>query len=165
MLPPALGERFTRQERDLLLRDGISTFTVDQGGNVLVERVITTYQVNAAGIEDVSYLDLETKWTVDYMRFAFRARIGLRFPRHKLADDGTSFAPGQAIATPSVIKGELLDVARQLELAGILEGFDQFKRDLIVQRSQVDRNRVNAILPPDVVNQFRVFAAAVQFIL
>lgn len=165
VLPPAPADRFTRQERDLLLRDGISTFTVDQGGNVLIERVVTTYQVNAYAIDDVSYLDLETKWTVDYMRYAFRARIALRFPRHKLADDGTNFAPGQAIATPAVIKSELLDVARQLELAGVLEGFAQFKNDLIVQRSLVDRNRVNCILPPDVVNQFRVFAASVQFIL
>lgn len=165
ILPPALADRFTRQERDLLLRDGISTFLVDQGGNVLIERVVTTYQVNAYGIDDVSYLDLETKWTVDYMRFAFRARIALRFPRHKLADDGTSFAPGQAVATPNVIRGELLDVARQLELVGVLEGFEQFKDDLIVVRSLVDTGRVNCILPPNVVNQFRVFAASVQFIL
>jgi phage tail sheath gpL-like len=165
VLPPAVADRFTRQERDLLLRDGVSTFTVDQGGNVLIERVVTTYQTNAAGVADVSYLDLETKWTVDYMRYAFRARIGLRFPRHKLADDGTSFAPGQAIATPSLIKSELLDVARDLELAGILEDFAQFKRDLLVVRSTSDVNRVNCILPPNIVNQFRVFAASVQFIL
>lgn len=165
MLAPAQADRFTRQERDLLLRDGISTFTVDQGGNCLVERVVTTYQTNAYGLEDVSLLDLETKWTCDYMRFAFRARIGLRFPRHKLADDGTNFAPGQAIATPLMIRGELLDVGRQLELAGILENFEQFKDQMIVVRSLSDRSRVNAILPPDVVNQFRVFAAAVQFIL
>lgn len=165
MLPPAQADRFTRQERDLLLRDGISTFTVDQGGNCLIERVITTYQTNAYGLEDVSLLDLETKWTADYMRFAFRARIGLRFPRHKLADDGTNFAPGQAIATPRMIRGELIDVGRQLELAGILENFSQFAEDLTVVRSLSDRNRVNAILPADVVNQFRVFAASVQFIL
>ncbi|OYZ03500.1 MAG: phage tail protein [Polaromonas sp. 28-63-22] len=165
VLPPAIGDRFTRQERDLLLRDGISTFTVDQGGNVLIERVVTTYQVNAYGIDDASYLDLETKWTVDYMRFAFRARIALRFPRHKLADDGTSFAPGQQVATPNIIRGELLDVARQLELVGVLEGFEQFKNDLVVVRSTVDTGRVNCILPPNVVNQFRVFAASVQFIL
>jgi phage tail sheath gpL-like len=165
ILAPALADRFTRQERDLLLRDGISTFLVDQGGNVLIERVVTTYQTNAYGIDDLSYLDLETKWTVDYMRFAFRARIALRFPRHKLADDGTSFAPGQPVATPNIIRGELLDVARQLELVGVLEGFEQFKDDLVVVRSTVDVNRVNCVLPPNVVNQFRVFAASVQFIL
>lgn len=165
VLAPAQADRFTRQERDLLLRDGISTFLVDQGGNVLIERVVTTYQVNAFGIEDVSYLDLETKWTVDYIRYAVRARIALRFPRHKLANDGTQFAPGQAIVTPLMIRSELLDVGRQLELAGIIEDFDQFKRDLVVARSLVDVNRVNCILPPNIVNQFRVFAGSVQFYL
>lgn len=165
VLPPAQADLFTRPERNLLLKDGVSTFMVDQGGTVMLERVITTYQTNAFGIDDVSYLDLETKWTVDYMRFAFRVRIGLRFPRHKLADDGTEFAPGQQIVTPLMIRGELIDVGRQLELAGILENFAQFKKDLIVVRSMSDRNRVNSVLPPDVVNQFRVFAASVQFIL
>jgi phage tail sheath gpL-like len=165
ILPPARADRFTRQERDLLLRDGISTFTVDQGGNVLVERVITTYQVNAYGIDDISYLDLNTKWTVDYIRYAVRARIALRFPRHKLADDGTSFAPGQAIATPNMIRGELLALGRDLESAGIIENFNQFKDDLVVVRSLSDRNRVNCILPPDIVNQLRVFAASVQYLL
>lgn len=165
LLPPAQADQFTRLERDLNLRDGCSTFLVDQGGNVLIERVVTTYQVNAYGLDDVSYLDLETKWTVDYMRFAFRAAIAFAFPRHKLADDGTNFAPGQAVATPNTIRSVLVGTARQLELVGLLEGFEQFKNDLIVVRSVNDRNRVNAILPPDVVNQFRVFAASVQFIL
>ena len=163
LLPPAAADLFTRLERDLNLRDGCSTFLVDQGGNVLIERVVTTYQVNAYGLDDISYLDLETKWTVDYMRFAFRAAVAFAFPRHKLADDGTNFAPGQAVATPNTIRSVLLATARQLELVGLLEGFEQFKTDLIVVRSESDPNRVNAILPPDVVNQFRVFAAAVQF--
>lgn len=163
ILPPAPADQFTRLERDLNLRDGCSTFTVDQGGNVMIERVVTTYQTNAYGLDDISYLDLETKWTVDYMRFAFRAAVAFAFPRHKLADDGTNFAPGQAVATPNTIRSVLLATARQLELVGLLEGFEQFKTDLIVVRSESDPNRVNAILPPDVVNQFRVFAAAVQF--
>lgn len=165
ILPPAQADRFTRLERDLNLRDGCSTFTIDQGGNVLIERVVTTYQVNAAGLDDVSYLDLETKWTVDYMRFAFRAGVQLNFPRHKLADDGTNFAPGQAVATPNMIRGVLLAVGRQLEDVGLLEDFDQFKKDLLVVRSKADINRVNAVLPPNVVNQFRVFGGSVQFIL
>lgn len=165
LLPPAAADQFTRLERDLNLRDGCSTFLVDQGGNVLIERVVTTYQVNAYGLEDISYLDLETKWTVDYMRFAFRAAIAFAFPRHKLADDGTNFAPGQLVATPNTIRSVLLATARQMELVGLLEGFEQFKNDLIVVRSVSDPNRVNAILPPDVVNQFRVFAGSVQFIL
>lgn len=163
VLPPAVKERFTREERDLLLKDGISTFLVGPDGKVYIERVITTYQTNAFGVEDISYLDLETKWTVDYVRYAVRARIALRFPRYKLADDGTQFAPGQAIVTPRIIRAELLGLFRELEEVGLVENFDQFKADLLVVRSNSDPNRVNAVIPPDVVNQFRVFAAAVQF--
>ena len=163
LLPPEMKERFTREERNLLLKDGIATFLVDAGGRVLIERVITTYQTNAFGVEDISYLDLETKWTVDYIRYAVRARIALRFPRYKLANDGTQFAPGQAIVTPRVIRAELLGLFRELEEVGLVENFDQFKADLLVVRSNSDPNRINAVIPPDVVNQFRVFAASVQF--
>lgn len=163
VLAPSEKDRFTREERNLLLKDGISTFIVDAGGRCLIERVVTTYQTNAFGVEDISYLDLETKWTVDYIRYAVRARIALRFPRYKLANDGTNFAPGQAIVTPSIIRAELIGLFRELEFAGLVEGFDQFKRDLLVVRSASDPNRVNAVIPPDIVNQFRVFAAAVQF--
>lgn len=165
LLAPAEEDRFTRPERELLLRDGISTFTVDQGGTVLVETIITSYQTNPQGIDDVSYLMLNTKWTADFMRFSFRVDQALAFPRHKLADDGTNFDEGQAVATPRLIKSVLVATARKLEKVGILENFETFKKDVRVVRSMVDRNRANAIIPADCVNQFNTFAGAVQFIL
>jgi phage tail sheath gpL-like len=163
LLAPPEEFRFTRAERDLLLRDGISTFLTGPDGSIYIERVITTYQTNVFGVQDISYLDLETKWTVDYIRYAVRARIALRFPRYKLANDGTQYAPGQAIVTPKTIRAELLALFKELEYVGLVESFDQFKADLLVVRSQQDPNRVNAVIPPDVINQFRIFAAAVQF--
>jgi phage tail sheath gpL-like len=162
---PAEADRFTRPERELLLRDGISTFDVAQDGTVLIEQIITTYQTNPQGIDDVSYLMLNTKWTADFMRFSFRADQALAFPRHKLADDGTNFEEGQAVATPLVIKSVLVATARKLERVGILENFELFQQKVRVVRSTVDRNRVNAIIPADCVNQFNVFAGSVQFIL
>lgn len=163
VLPPAIAQRYTREERNLHLFDGISTTVVDAGDQVLIERLITTYKTNAIGVADISYLDIETMRTIAYLRFSVRSRIGLKFPRHKLADDGTRFGPGQAIVTPNVIRAELVALFAQWEEAGLAEGMEQFKRDLIVQRSGTDPNRVDAIIPPDVVNQFRVFAAQVQF--
>lgn len=163
LLPPADADRLGRDDRELLLQDGVSTTVVDDGGRVLVERFITTYQTNGGGFPDISYLDIETMRTLAYLRFSVRARIAQRFPRHKLADDGTQFAPGQAVATPSLVRVELLHLFREWEEAGLAENFEQFKADLVVQRSSTDPNRVDAILPPDVINQFRVFAAAIQF--
>ncbi len=161
--PPALIDRFTATERDLLLRDGISTWTVDAGGTVLIERAITTYQTNAQGLEDIAWLDVNTPLTLFYLRLAVRSRIGLKFPRHKLASDGTNVGAGQAIVTPRVIRAELIALFRDLESAGLVENLDQFKSNLIVERSKIDPNRVDALIPPDIVNQFRVFAARIEF--
>jgi phage tail sheath gpL-like len=163
VLAPAIADRWTRDERNLALFDGISTTLVDAGGLVLIERLITTYQSNAFGVADTSYLDVETMRTIAYLRFTVRARIALKFPRHKLADDGALFGPGQAIVTPKIIRAELVALFMDWMDAGLAEGLEQFKADLVVQRAAGDPNRVDAIIPPDVVNQFRVFAAQVQF--
>lgn len=163
ILAPKEDDRYTMAERNLHLHDGISTLMVDAGGNVQIERLITSYQTNPFGVEDISYLDVTTLRTLAYLRYTVRARIALRFPRHKLADDNTNFGPGQAIITPSVIEAELIALFKEWELAGLAEGIEQFKRELLVQRNSADPNRVDAIIPPDVVNQFRVFAASVQY--
>jgi phage tail sheath gpL-like len=163
MKPPAAKDQLTRAERDLLLGDGIATFIVDAGGNCLVERVVTTYQTNPFGAIDPSYQDVETVRTVDYLRFSLANRIALKFPRHKLASDGTRFGAGQAIVTPSIIRAEIIALFRQWEDQALAENIDQFKAQLIVERDANDANRVNAYVPPDVVNQFRVFAAVLGF--
>lgn len=164
---PAEADKFTDTERNNLLHDGISTIVFDQGGNASISQVITTYQTNTFGMDDVSLLKLNTKWTVDYMRFAFRSDVLTNFPRHKLAGDDVleRIQPGQAIATPKLIRNVNIGTAMKLEKVGLLEDLDQFIKDLIVVRSDTDVNRVNAILPPNTVNQFDVFAAAVQYIL
>lgn len=162
-LPPKVNEQLTREERNTLLYDGISTYTVQPGNAVAVERLITTYKVNAFGAEDTAYLDVETMRTLAYLRYTVRNRIATRYPRHKLANDGTNYGPGQAIVTPSVLRSELCALFREWELAGLVEDFEQFKTDLIVERNASDPNRVDAVIPPNVVNQFRVFAGLVQF--
>ena len=163
LLAPAIGDRFTAAEREQLLRTGMSTFTTGADGTVAIERAITTYQVNAQDLPDVAWLDVNTPLTLAFIRDAVRQRIATRFPRHKLADDGVNYAAGQAIVTPSAIRGELVALFMDLADAGIVENLAQFKQDLIVERDKADRNRVNALIPPDIVNQFRVFAARVEF--
>jgi phage tail sheath gpL-like len=163
VMAPKKQSRFTRSERDLLLRDGISTFIVDSGGNVLIERPITTYQTNAFGFDDVAWLDVNTPLTVAYLRYVVRARIAQKFPRYKLAGDDANFGSGQAIVTPKIIRAELIALFRELEDAGLVEDLDQFVNDLIVERDATDKSRVNALIPPNIVNQFRVFAGRIEF--
>ena len=102
-------------------------------------------------------------YTLSYLRYSVRARISQKFPRYKLANDGTNYAPGQAIVTPKIVRAELIALFRDWEAAGLVENLDQFKNDLIVERNTTDVNRVDVLLPPDIINQFRVFAAQIQF--
>jgi phage tail sheath gpL-like len=163
VLAPWPEDRYTLDERNIHLYDGISTYTVSEGGVCCIERLITTYRTNASGVDDISYLNVETMRTIAYLRYSTRVRIALRYPRHKLASDETEIAPGQAIVTPKTIRAELIALFIQWMEAGLVEGLAQFKKDLLVQRNEDDPDRVDAVIPPDVINQFRVFAAKLQF--
>jgi phage tail sheath gpL-like len=165
VVAPAQFDRWTRTERDNLLRDGMSTTRVDASGTVIIDRAITTWQIDSFGYPSTAFLDLNTTLTVSYLRYSMRQRIAQKFPRMKLANDGTPFGFGQAIVTPSIIRAELIALAQDWAAAGLVENIDQFKSDLIVERDATDPNRINALVPPDIVNNFLIFAAAVQFLV
>lgn len=165
VLAPSEVDRDTLQERNLLLYDGISTTKVASGGVVQIERLVTTYQTNAAGSPDTAYLDVSTVLTLLYLRYSFRVRFATRYPRHKLANDGTRFGSGQAIITPKLGKAEAIAWFREMEGLGLVEGFDQFKADLVVERNVSDPNRLDIRISPDLINQLIVTAAQLQFLL
>ena len=165
ILAPDSTEEFTLAERNNLLFDGIATWRLADGGIVRIERAITTWQTNDAGAPDTSYLDVNTLLTLSFLRFAFRTRIQSKYARHKLANDGERFGPGQQIITPKVGRAEALAWFASMQDLGLVEGLEQFKRDLIVERNTQDPTRLDFLLPPDLVNQLRVVGSQVQFLL
>ncbi|MDZ7804337.1 phage tail sheath subtilisin-like domain-containing protein [Thiohalophilus sp.] len=54
VMAPALNLRWTDSERNLLLFDGIASYKVGADGSVMIERQVTMYQENAAGLPDNS---------------------------------------------------------------------------------------------------------------
>ncbi len=165
LLPAAREKQWTLEERNLLLHDGISTHTVDRDGRVLIERQITTYQDNSAGLPDPSYLDVTTPATLGYFRYANRVRITQKYPRCKLAPDGTRFAPGQPIVTPTIARAELLALYRELEYAGLVSNYDEYAESLLVWIDENDPNRLNVHGRPNLVNGFNIMAMKAAFIL
>lgn len=165
ILAPAKSERFTFAERNGLLFDGIATHKVAAGDVVLIERAITTFRLNSAGSPDTSYLDVNTLTTLSFLRYDFRVFLTSKFPRHKLANDGTQFGPGQPVMTPSLGRASAVQKFGEWELLGLVEGREQFKRDLIVERNASDPNRLDFLMPPDLINQLRVMGVQIQFLL
>ena len=162
ILPAKPNERFLLTERETLLNSGIATSYVTAGA-VRIERAITTYQENTFGQADPSYLDSEVLHQLANIIRRLRYRITQKYPRHKLANDGTRYGAGQAIVTPAVIRGEIMAEYAQLELLGQVENAKLFAENLIVERNVDNPNRVDVLFPPDLVNQLRVFAVLAQF--
>lgn len=162
ILPAREGNRFVLSERETLLKNGVATSYV-AGGYVRVERAITTYQKNSFDQPDTSYLDSETMHTSSTIIRRLRSAVTNKYPRHKLGSDGTRFGAGQAIVTPNIIRGAMLDEYTQMERIGLVENAGLFNQHLIVERDETDPNRVNVLFPADYINQLRVFALLNQF--
>ncbi|MCF7558909.1 phage tail sheath subtilisin-like domain-containing protein [Pseudomonas petrae] len=160
--PAAEGSRFTLTEFNSLLQYGIATLFYE-GGYMRIQRAITTYQKNAYGQADDSYLDSETMHQSAYIVRRLKSIITSKYGRHKLANDGTQFGDGQPIVTPNVIKGELISEYGNLERDGHVENAGLFAQYLIVERDPNTPTRVNVLYPPDYVNGLRIFALLNQF--
>ncbi|CAK16835.1 phage tail sheath subtilisin-like domain-containing protein [Pseudomonas entomophila] len=160
--PAPASERFSLSERQSLLSYGIAT-AYYEGGSLRIQRAITTYQKNAYGQPDNSYLDSETLHQSAFIIRRLQGVITSKYGRHKLASDGTRFGAGQPIVTPSTLRGELIAQYARLEQEGHVENAELFAEHLVVERSSTDPSRVNVLFPPDYINGLRVFALLNQF--
>jgi phage tail sheath gpL-like len=160
--PAPEGSRFTLTEYMSLLQYGIATLYYE-GGYMRIQRAITTYQKNAYGQADDSYLDSETMHQSAYIVRRLKSIITSKYGRHKLANDGTLFGDGQPIVTPNVIRGELVSEYGNMERDGHVENSALFAQYLIVERDSKNPARINVLYPPDYVNGLRIFALLNQF--
>lgn len=156
--------QFTSAQRQIILSDGMSTLTADRTGQLKIERLVTTYQLNSGGQPDTAYQDLSTVTNLSNLRFTLRAYISTKYPRHKLMDDGNVVPAGQAIVTPSTIRASIIELSNLWYDRGQVENLEQFAEDLIVERNGGDPNRVDAVLVPDLINAFLVSANKISFI-
>jgi len=152
---PDVADRLTRTEQEVLLHNGVTPLEVGPDNNsVQIVRAVTTYTVNAEGVDDVALLDLTTIRTLDYVRKAVRERITLRFPRSKLS-----------ARTPPAVRGEILDVLIKLEELEIVEEVEANKDGVVCERDSQNVDRLNAKIPADVVNGLHVFAGRIDLLL
>jgi len=163
VLAPPLASQFLPNMRETLLYDGISTFTVQQDGTVLTENIITTYQKNAQGVPDNSYLELETMYQLVLEIRTMQARLSSKYARCKLASNGTRPAAGSNLVTPSIIAQDIIALYQERQDLGYVQNADKFASQLIVNKNTVNPDRVDILWPGTPVNQMRTFATLVQF--
>ena len=158
-----IPDQFNWQELNGIASNGIAIQEVGSDNQPMIAREQTTYQLNLYGQSDDAYELVTTLATLAKLLRNQKQAITSKFPRSKLADDGTKFGPGQAIVTPGIIKAELVNEYQLDMWNGLVENLSAFKQNLIVERDSNDPNRVNVLYPPDLINQLRVFAVLAQF--
>ena len=163
ILPAPKNLRFNKTQLNALAGVGLAVQMVNAASVAAIAREQTTYQKNTLGQQDNAYELMTTLATLAELFRRMRQSITNKYPRSKLADNGTRFGPGQAIVTPNIIKAELVAEYRQCEYDGLVENGNAFKAALIVERNDTDPNRLDVLWPGDVVNQLRMFAVLAQF--
>jgi phage tail sheath gpL-like len=158
-----IHQRFDFVEINSLASNGLAIQKIGGDSQPMIAREQTTYQQNQYGQPDDAYEVVTTLATLAKLLRNQKSAITNKFPRCKLADDGTRFGPGQAIATPGLIKAELISQYEEDMYNGLVENLPAFARNLIVERDSNDPNRVNVLYPPDLINQLRIFAVLAQF--
>jgi len=161
--PAPMHQRFVFGELNSLALNGIAIQKTGSDNQPMLAREQTTYQRNLYGMPDDAYELVTTLATLARVLRNQRHAITTKFPRHKLANDGTRFGPGQAIVTPGIAKAELIAQYRMDEFNGLVEDTRAFKAHLIVERNPNDPNRLDVLYPPDLINQLRAFAVLAQF--
>jgi phage tail sheath gpL-like len=158
-----LQDRFNFPELNSLASNGLAIQEVGSDNQPMILREQTTYRLNLYGQSDDAYELVTTLATLAKILRNQKHAITTKFPRSKLADDGTKFGPGQAIVTPGIIKAELVNEYQMDMWNGLVENLRAFKQNLIVERDPNNPNRVNVLYPPDLINQLRIFAVLAQF--
>lgn len=156
VMPPAdISKRWTTSDLQTLYYDGISGYHVTPDGQVAINRLISTYQQNAWGSPDATWLDVETRYQTAYALRYLKQIVTSVYARVALIPDN----PGnlQGFATITDIKSTIIHAYSRLVDAGIMKNKQLFADNLVVEQAS-DPNRVNVYLPLDVANQLRIFA-------
>lgn len=142
--------------RDSLLGSGISTWKVDSGGNVVIDKIITTYRTTG-GVTDTTFRDIQAMGQLMYALRKFRADLTFEHGQKAIADAN----PGAlvSLSTTRDIKATWLHSYQEMTLTGVLENVAQAAEITKVVRNADNANRVDIFGPIDRVNPLDIIAA------
>ena len=146
---------FAPADQQSLLSSGISTWYRTADGEVALQRVITTYQVNAAGLPDTGFLDVEKVFGGIYVKRFMKNELLGKFPRCAMMEDNPQSIQG--VVTEDQAKACVIHAYEKLHNAGVVRQPDLFAANVIVD-FDYDNDRSNFYLPTAITAALRIFA-------
>lgn len=149
--------RRTRTERRVLLSNGCSTWDVNASGEVVIERLVTMYQVNEGGIDDETWLDITTPKTFSRIRYDANAYVSTLY----FGAEGKVLTENEAAAAISDILVTPKTIAASLTGRSQLWVEEGWVSELIEMRAEIDSGdptRVNVLTVLDITNPLMILA-------
>jgi phage tail sheath gpL-like len=159
--PPA-SDRYDWGERNTLLYKGVSTFTVDRSGMVAIEKLITTYQTNPAGVLDAAYLAVETVRNLAGILKEWLS-IASKYDTALLGNDEDSYSAGVPVVTPLSWKGEIAAHYATLVFRGRCKDAEGFTASMLAGINGADTARLDFEGQPRLVQGLNVIAFKLAF--
>lgn len=163
IVAPKRSDRLDVNSKNDMLRAGVALLDAADDGIVNLKRTVTTYKQNAAGVSDTSYQQAEKVFTLSFIRWDWNAYIAGKYPHAKLADDGNEYGPGQVVMTPKLGKAEILIRYKYWMSKGLVQNFDEFKANVVVERDPDDSTALNFLIPADLIDQLLICKSKIQF--
>jgi phage tail sheath gpL-like len=136
VLPPTTDSlRWSRTETRTLLDNGVTPLVVKPGNQVAIARAVVTGVKNSAGDFDYSTLDVSKIQGFDFFRDNIKIMFDTNYERVIWADaDDDGLLPVD-VATPEKVRIDLIDVARDMESLGVVQGVDRLKDQFLVEKN------------------------------
>lgn len=163
VIAPKREKRLGVTSRNALLKAGVAALFTGEDGTVYLNRTVTTYKYKPNGASDISYRQLETVFTLSYLRWDWNNYLAGKYPRAKLADDGNEFGPGQVVMTPKKGKAELLARYKEWMAKGLVQNFELFKQNVVVELDPDDPYALLFLAPANLIKQFFISKTLLQF--
>ncbi|QKV20243.1 hypothetical protein [Oricola thermophila] len=142
--------------RETFLGSGLSTWKVNTGGDVVIDKIITTART-FNDVPDTTFRDIQKIGQIVYSLRYFRSRLTYEHGQKAIADDNP--ANLDTVSTPTDIKATFMHAYDELVLRGILENAGQAADVIEVSRNADNPNRVDIHAPLDMVQPLDVIAA------
>lgn len=159
--PPALEDRFSDDQRDTLLRNGISTAIGTPNNSLMLERLLTTYTQDDLGFPDASYSELAV------MRVLGRMRYDLQVWRSRFSSWVVSSDESQAnlpeVMTPKRMRGFLTGVYQTWMSDKFCQDLAFFQENLIVEVAE-NKTDFNVFIPVKLVYPLNAIAGDIAHV-
>jgi phage tail sheath gpL-like len=159
------GLEIAADTRQVMLMAGIATYRLDTAGNVLIERLVTSYTENTDGGRDTSYLDIQVPETVDAVRTCINAEAKKRYKAWKLSGTEENFGPGAKVMTAGIFRSFLCELYQAVFIKDKrwCQDFDGYKGSLIVEVKSGSKTWLEYSHQPNLIGQFYIGAGLLQF--